>query len=182
MIWCSQERGGAHWCLHNISWELAGFGWRWPLSRLVVAILMGKFGLQRAEENWFLMGIRNTHKGTNLACFHHKMSLSHVCFWELTTSDLCLKETSVSVSKLASPLLQKSTCLVSIRLSGMCEGSLSRLLSLHTQYMSVCATVPASALGFRACGYTFLLLIALHPHSLYCQSFLVFLSGGSVTW
>lgn len=157
----------------------------WPLSGILVAVLVGKSGLQKIGENWFLMGIRNTH---NLACFHHNVSLSGVCFCELTTWPLS-KKTSVSVSKLASPLLQKSPCLVSIRLSGMCEGSPSRLLSLHTQYMSVCATASSSGSWFRAHGLTFLLLISLHSHSLYCHSFLVFFSvsllqldGGSVTW
>lgn len=58
-----------------------------------------------------------------------------------------------SVSKLASAPLQK--CLVSIRLSGMGEGSRSLSLSLHTQYMFDC--VAASSSGFRVWGWTFFL-------------------------
>lgn len=115
------------------------------------------------EENKFLWGTKG-HALRVIFCLlpPYSSSLWWLFLWVRHLWPLSL------LSILNSPLLSSkmSPCLVSIRLSGMCERSLPRLLSHYTPYTSACVTASSSGLGFRACGWTFLLLCTQHSRPL----------------
>lgn len=107
------------------------------------------------------MGIRNTHKGTIRPVFVF-VSSPPLTLIEKPKCQFLFKLFPLSPP----PFLQK--CLVSIRLSGMCE-SLARSPYKHSIRLSVCVTVSSSGLG---------LWLDFSPPLLFtfCHSFLLFLS------
>lgn len=149
---------------------------------LILDMLLCMFGFQNFQESCFLVGLQGqTQRQTKWLFFYSSIRKVHLLLFVFVSQaplTLC-KKCSFSVSKhffqsaLGFPPQQKRTCMVSIRLSGTCEGSPLNAFYMHSMPVSV--TVSSSASAVWAYYQTPLpLLFSIQSHCLLFYSFCMF--------